>query len=182
MPRNLRGATCCALHSGMGSAYPPRAHQDATKMLKLEVVALQSQVEVPEEAAPTILPAGRPGLPYFLPLEACQREQFFPTAETNKPTAEINKKTPEPAQHGNDDYPARHLQLRRGYSIPASQNAVVMISLSATDQGSTNQNKLNQCLPGNQGSAPVLQIELNPTFRFHFKKATYGLGTYLNGF
>ena len=85
-----------------------------TKMLKLEVVALQSQVEVPQEAAPTMVPAGGPGLPYFLPLDASQREQFFPTAETNKPTAEINKKTPEPAQHGNDDYPARHLQLRRG--------------------------------------------------------------------
>jgi hypothetical protein len=81
------------------------------KMLKLEVVALQSQVEVPQEAAPTMVPAGEP---CFLPLDPSQREQFFPIAETNKPTAEINKKTPEPAQHGNDDYPARHLQLRRG--------------------------------------------------------------------
>jgi hypothetical protein len=78
-----------------------------TKMLKLEVVALQSQVEVPQDAAPTMVPAGGPGMPYFLPLDASQRDQFFPTAE-------INKKTPEPTQHGNEDHPARHLQLRRG--------------------------------------------------------------------
>jgi predicted nuclease with TOPRIM domain len=57
-----------------------------TKMLKLEVVALQSQVEMPHEAAPTLLPAGEP---CFLPLDASQREQF-------------KNKTPELAKHGND--------------------------------------------------------------------------------
>ena len=62
-----------------------------TKMLKREVVALQSHVEMPQEAAPTILP----GEPCFLPLDASHREQFFPTVH-------INKKTPELAQHGND--------------------------------------------------------------------------------
>jgi len=61
-------------------------------MLKLEVAALQSQGEMPEEAAPTILPAGEP---CFLPLDAGQREQFFRTAQ-------FKKKAPELAQHGND--------------------------------------------------------------------------------
>jgi hypothetical protein len=45
-----------------------------TKMLKLEVAALQSRVEMPQEAAPTILPAGEP---CFLPLTRANVSNSF---------------------------------------------------------------------------------------------------------